>query len=191
MVSDRSRGGAIRSGTWPARWCRSACHQPLRPRRTLGTLQPQPAASWRWRDTSGRAPLHRRVVKFAAHCREHRMCREHKMCREHRRMAGQSRSARSRAAQVDPDPDEGQAHITRTAATQAVARRCTGAASSWYATGARRGWPAGGPLGLGAGLTSYWKHGIPLVSRSLLSLPGTIAARPHHLPLVTEWALGR
>ena len=51
MVSDRSRGGAIRSGTWPARWCRSACHQPLRPRRTLGTLQPQLTASWRWRDT--------------------------------------------------------------------------------------------------------------------------------------------
>ena len=60
MVSDRSRGGAIRSGTWPARWCRSACHQPFRHRRTLGTLQPQPTASWRWRDTSGRAPLHRR-----------------------------------------------------------------------------------------------------------------------------------
>ena len=157
MVSDRSRGGAIRSGTWPARWYRSACHQPLRPRRTLGTLQPQPTASWRWRDTSGRAPLHRRVVKFAAHCREHRMCREH------RRTAGQSRSARSRDAQVDLDPDEGQAHITRTAATQAVARRCTGAASSWYATGARRGWPAGGPLGLGAGPTLHPPHDIPWV----------------------------
>jgi hypothetical protein len=155
MVSDRSRGGAIRSGTWPARWCRSTRHQSLRHRRTLGTLQPQPTASWRWRDTSGRAPLHRRVVKLAAHCYEHRMCREH------RRTAGQSRSARSRAAQVDPDPDEGQAHIIRTAATQAVARRCTGAASSWYATGARRGWPAGGPLGLGAGLTLHLEHGIP------------------------------
>jgi hypothetical protein len=53
-------GGVIRSGTWPARWCRSARHQPFRHRRKLGTLQPQPKTSRRWRDTSGRAPLHRR-----------------------------------------------------------------------------------------------------------------------------------
>ena len=59
----------IRSGTWPARWCRSARHQPFRHRRKLGTLQPRPQPL---EDGETQAVARRctGVVKLAAHVSE-------------------------------------------------------------------------------------------------------------------------
>jgi hypothetical protein len=63
-------GGVIRSGTWPARWCRSARHQPFWHRRTLGTLQPQSPQPLGDGATQAVARRCTGVVKLAAHVSE-------------------------------------------------------------------------------------------------------------------------